>query len=319
MKAASGTVKQVGVESGLILAAGGAVCLALYLSGVDVWLAKAVYSPDSHWAWTVRQWSSLLLAIPVILGGITLFFGARWAKKYLFWHQLAAIMVLAVVLGAGVCNQLVIQHLADRPRPRDSILVSTPGLESLHGHSMPSGHAAMGFAYVAPYFLLRRRHRKAAYGFLTFGAVSGGFVGFSRMVLGAHYLTDVVMAGVVALSTGRILAAVVEDLQVIERRWWAIGVAGGLAGMVMGNKFSLSFTQPVGLDFTRTKLPCPLEVVNDTSVISPTLSIDLTGFGAPVSQIYPINDHGVIKLRKWGVYHGLRCRAVLHAPEVTYD
>jgi membrane-associated phospholipid phosphatase len=319
LKAGIPEVKQMCLESGLILAAGSALCLALYLAGADAAVAKALFSPDAHWAWTVRQWSSVVLAVPVALGGILLFLSPKWSKKHMAQHQLAALMVLAVVVGAGICNQLVLQGLADRPRPRESVLVSTPGLESLHGHSMPSGHAAMGFAYVAPYFLLRRRRPKMAYGFLAFGLLSGGFIGFSRMVLGAHYLTDVLMAGVVGLSTGRVFAYLVEDLKVIGREWWGLGVAGALSGLVMGNHFEMSFSMPVGLDFTRTKLPCPLEVTHDASVQTPTLTIDLAGYGAPVSQIYPINDHGVVKLRKWGIYHGLACKAVLHAPDVSYD
>lgn len=311
-------VKAMCRETGLILAAGVALCAAAYYSGLDAWLAHALYHPESRWAYAVRQWSGPVLGLPVILGAMTLFFSPKWNKKRADLHKMAALMVMAVLLGVGLLNQVIFQSVADRARPRDSILVSS-GNESLHGHSMPSGHAAMGFAFVAPYFLLRKRKPKAARAFLCFGIAAGLFIGLSRMVLGAHFLSDVLMAGVVALASGRVFTEFVERVGIIGRRWWLGGLAIALAALVLGNKFTMVFEVPVGVEFSRTKLPCPLEVAHDPAAGEPRLEIALTGYGAPVSQIYPIDVHGVVKLRKWGIYHSLACRAVLHAPEVSYD
>jgi membrane-associated PAP2 superfamily phosphatase len=62
------------------------------------------------------------------------------------------------------------------------------------GGSFASGHAAMGFYLLVPYFLLRRRAPARAAALLVVGLAFGTLVGLARMVQGAHFPSDVLWA-----------------------------------------------------------------------------------------------------------------------------
>ncbi|MEO6501970.1 MAG: phosphatase PAP2 family protein [Jatrophihabitantaceae bacterium] len=99
-----------------------------------------------------------------------------------------ALFVVVTVLGSSLLNNLI-KLLVDRARPvLDDPLVSAPG------KSFPSGHAQaaiVGFGVLLAVFLpiIPRRWRPLA-------AVAAGLltllIGFSRIALGAHYLSDVI-------------------------------------------------------------------------------------------------------------------------------
>jgi membrane-associated PAP2 superfamily phosphatase len=319
--------RRLGFEVGLMGGMGLVLALAVYGCGLDAWLARRLYVPDARWAWAVRQWAGPLLGGAVLLAGLLVLpQGRKWAQKHRDIHQTVAVLVLAVVLGAGLLNQVVVQGLADRVRPRDSVLAAAPAAigmarqEGLHGNAMPSGHAAMGFAFVAPYFLLRRRRPAAARGFLAAGSAAGLFIGYARMVMGAHFLSDVLVAGVIALVAGALLAVLVAKVGYIRRRWWAAGLLAALLALVLGNHFKVTLTRELGPEFVHTDLPCPLQVVEEPGLARPMLTVTVDGYGAPVSQVQLEEKQGLVRLRRWrGIYPVLRCTALMRVGAVSYD
>jgi membrane-associated phospholipid phosphatase len=121
------------------------------------------------------------------------------------------VLTLAAAVGGGMLVNVVLKASYERMRPHfeDPLLVLT-------SFSFPSGHAAGAtlFYGVLAAFLVSRTYdwrRRAA---IVAGAiVAVALVAFSRMYLGAHYLSDVLAAIcsstvwlVLCLSAGRALA-----------------------------------------------------------------------------------------------------------------
>ncbi len=120
-------------------------------------------------------------------------------------HGAGALVVSAVMLGVGAVATVVyklIKHATHRPRPCEH----TPGLlltvRPLDRFSFPSGHTlhAVCFSIIAC----------SAYpGWCWLLAPFTLLVALSRLVLGLHYLSDVVMGAVLggSLATGAVLLA----------------------------------------------------------------------------------------------------------------
>lgn len=87
--------------------------------------------------------------------------------------------------------------------------------------SFPSSAAGSAFLLCTPYFVLRRRHRRVALGFLATGLVWGSLVGYARMVPGLHWFSDIVWSGALVLMVASVLAH-------LSVGWWVDrGATGG--------------------------------------------------------------------------------------------
>jgi membrane-associated phospholipid phosphatase len=99
--------------------------------------------------------------------------------------------VIAVAFGGAAAVNALLKLAFHRPRPELTFV-------HLDTYSFPSGHAAVSTAtFTTIAFLLGRRYRsigaRVLLGLGTFAAIV--LVGFSRLYLGAHYLSDV-LAGI---------------------------------------------------------------------------------------------------------------------------
>lgn len=308
-------------EQALIWASLGGLALLLYLTGLENALARALYNPESPLAWTLRQYGALPGGILAGIALLALFIPNFWAKRPLL-YQSCAVLVITAVLGCGLINQVAIQELANRPRPRETILAAPNFVlpAEFSGNSMPSGHAAMGFALAAPFFVLRRKRPQYAKIALVTGLGLGTIVGLGRMMLGAHFVSDVLIAAAIALSTASLASYLVQGWPRIPRRYIATAALIGTLAVVLGNHFNLNLSKPLPDPFRRIDLPCEVKAIYHPTYTVPTLQVQLSGYGAPVSQLKLVEDHGVIHLRKhWGLYHGLSCFARLNMPIGPYE
>lgn len=126
-------------------------------------------------------------------------------------HRLT-VFLLATTLGGALVSTAV-KVLVDRPRPE----VDHP-IVTAFGKSFPSGHALSStvvYGAIALTFLpvLRRRHRHLAIG-LTAALVLA--IGASRLLLGVHFLSDVLAGHILGLAW-LIGATVVFETWRVER------------------------------------------------------------------------------------------------------
>jgi undecaprenyl-diphosphatase len=119
--------------------------------------------------------------IAVVLGLYLL-----WRRRF-YW--LAA---LAASVAGGVLLNRLLKYAFHRPRPHfdDPILTLT-------SYSFPSGHTMMAtvlYGVVAAYLLAKTPDWRWRVLIILSASLLIGFVGFSRIYLGAHYLSDVLGA-----------------------------------------------------------------------------------------------------------------------------
>jgi undecaprenyl-diphosphatase len=95
---------------------------------------------------------------------------------------------------SGIAGDLLKLVLA-RPRPAATYGSEILALSRSATHAIPSGHATKSVALVLPFILLVSHSRALHKGLkIAIGLIAGG-VCFSRIVLGAHYVSDV-LAGI---------------------------------------------------------------------------------------------------------------------------
>jgi undecaprenyl-diphosphatase len=113
-----------------------------------------------------------------------IYFG--WRRK---WHRL--VLLLSVVPGGMLLNVMV-KHVVRRHRP----IFENPIL-TLGSYSFPSGHtmgATLFYGLVATLAVLASRRWPPKVFAVLSAILIIGLVGFSRIYLGAHYLSDVLGA-----------------------------------------------------------------------------------------------------------------------------
>lgn len=200
--------------------------------GVDLGLARWLHGAEGYRSVTEGGWGiayhfsvvpGWVLAVGALL---VLLAGLRCARARRHWRG-AALLVAALALGPGVLVNVILKDHTGRPRPyelqdwggpyayREAFDFGTPG----EGHAFPSGHAAMGFYLLTPFFVCWAGRRRCAWWALAAGSAFGAAVGLMRMMQGGHFLSDVLWAWGVVYLVGWGL-------------WWVFrpGARGGSAG-----------------------------------------------------------------------------------------
>lgn len=134
------------------------------------------------------------------VGGILLM-GVAWHHRNRKWTQIFLSMLIACAL-AGVAARVVkIGVGRARPSVQTEAGWTGPSLSSKY-HAFPSGHMAASTAFFAVLFFANRRIGLACLPIPI-------LIGFSRMYVAAHYLSDVVCAAILgvlcALLAARLL------------------------------------------------------------------------------------------------------------------
>jgi membrane-associated phospholipid phosphatase len=117
-----------------------------------------------------------------------LLLGTAWRRHSKKWMRIFFSMLLAMAI-AGVAGT-VIKRTVPRPRPSVKSELRWGGLRfSTKYHAFPSGHVLASTAFFGVLIFARRRVGLACLPIPI-------LIGFSRIYLGAHYLSDVVCAAV---------------------------------------------------------------------------------------------------------------------------
>ncbi|WP_051206303.1 phosphatase PAP2 family protein [Oceanospirillum maris] len=119
-----------------------------------------------------------------------------------------AFMLIFLLLGPGLIVHTGFKDNWDRARPRNVVEFGgnhqfTPPLvvsdQCDKNCSFTSGHAAMGFAFIALAWVLQSRL------WLVIGLGLGLFVGGVRVIQGGHFLSDIIFAGYICYGTAWLL------------------------------------------------------------------------------------------------------------------
>lgn len=198
--------------------------LVFWLTDWDVRIAAWFYQPScSPEGWWVdcQRWLHYLfyesvpwLSIFILGGSLAVMAWTYWQRQVAPLRIKVGYFLLVFVLGAGVLVNGVFKEHWGRPRPADTVYFGNeqpyvpPGLyaSAYDGRSFPSGHSAMGFGFVALWFLWRERYPRLARCALCGSMTLGCLIGLTRMAAGGHYLSDVMWSGFIMLLTAYLLA-----------------------------------------------------------------------------------------------------------------
>jgi undecaprenyl-diphosphatase len=126
--------------------------------------------------------STLFLSVATVIVAVAVAVRKRW-------HQL---VMLGLVVPGGAILNIAVKNVIHRERP-----VLEHPIVTLTSYSFPSGHTSgsMLFYGLMAIFAMTSTRRRAVH-VAAFGAGAGivALVGFSRIYLGAHYLSDVLGA-----------------------------------------------------------------------------------------------------------------------------
>ncbi len=174
-------------------------------------LSVAAVLPASSWAWPagnlfpwhqLYRWAAVpavLIAAAALLALLAGFFADRWTD----WRKPALFILLFIAIGPGLTVNFLLKEQIGRARPRE--IVEFGGSHQFTqfwqtgnaggNSSFPSGHAAIAFFTIAPWFALRGRCKKTAATFLMVGLTFGVLVGIARILQGGHFASDILWAG----------------------------------------------------------------------------------------------------------------------------
>lgn len=124
----------------------------------------------------------------------------------------AGIAGLLALLLNMIFTNIILKNLVARPRPYDVIEGLDAVIKKLKSYSFPSGHTACSFAAAYAYYrcLPQKKWGVAA-------LVLAGLIGFSRIYVGVHYLTDVIGGALVGMFAAwlsyRLIGVIVDKIQ----------------------------------------------------------------------------------------------------------
>jgi lipid A 4'-phosphatase len=203
--------------SGLILMI---LTIIFCATNLDIAIESCFYSPEKGWflrnmnPWDFLYYYGNIPGLLLASAGLVAFILSFCYRRAVKYRKVALFLSLAMVLGSGLVVNTAFKHYWGRPRPRQILdfggrhkylPVWQRGIPG-EGKSFPSGHASVAFYLFTPFFFLRGTRKKWAGLFLFLGMSYGILMGFTRMVQGGHFPSDVVWAGGFTYLAGLVLS-----------------------------------------------------------------------------------------------------------------
>jgi membrane-associated phospholipid phosphatase len=132
----------------------------------------------------------------VVLG--LLFAGVAWFRRNKKWARIFLSMLIACALAGAAARVVKIGVGRARPSVQTEATWNGPSLSSKY-HAFPSGHTAASTAFFATLIFVNWRIGIA---YLSIPLL----IGFSRMYVAAHYLSDVLCAAILGLVCALLVA-----------------------------------------------------------------------------------------------------------------
>lgn len=195
------------------------VTAVFWLSPWDIAISKIFFQmPEPHWPhendwiWNwMRQWGpvpGLILGF----GAIALWIASHFVESIAHWRKKTLFIGLLFVLGPGLLVNGITKNLG-RPRPYQ---IKVFGGESEYlrpfaigelgnGASLVSGHASIAFLFFGLAFVCTGRKRRVAF---LFAIGFGLLMSITRVVQGAHFSSDVLLAGTLIYTLAAFLSPI---------------------------------------------------------------------------------------------------------------
>ncbi len=189
--------------------------LSVLFADVDLWLTSQFWNPQQGFYLNDESWVQFFYnvfwfmpraVIPLLLLALIL---PYFVKKLAGTRKRSTFLLLVLLIGPGIIVHPLLKDNWDRPRPRDvqqfnGELQFTPAFimtdQKGKNQSFASGHAAMGFYFMAFAWVFRKRRLFIA------GLLIGTLVGAGRIVQGGHFLSDTLTSAFIVYFTCRVLA-----------------------------------------------------------------------------------------------------------------
>lgn len=171
--------------------------------------------------WFFKELPNLIVPILLIFSLATLF--KRCPEKYKANKRKWYFMLAFLLIGPGILVHTGFKDNWDRARPRDVVefggnLNFTAPLQisdqCQKNCSFVSGHAAMGFSFIALGWVLKSRL------WLMCGIGLGLFVGGIRVMQGGHFLSDIIFSGYICYASAWFMAHWIlrEEDKTVEKK-----------------------------------------------------------------------------------------------------
>jgi undecaprenyl-diphosphatase len=136
---------------------------------------------------------------------------------FFFKNKKTALVVLCIAVISFLITDVLgnmLKHYFERTRPCNQFEAARILVNCTQSFSMPSNHAANAFAFSTPFLITFKDKLKYALVVIAF------FVSLSRVYVGVHYPSDIIVGGLV----GTILALSVNSLyKTVAKRFWGKG------------------------------------------------------------------------------------------------
>jgi len=119
----------------------------------------------------------------IVLGSLLLCFSRT--------RKTGAVFLLALVLNF-ILNTLILKNIFARPRPFQSLEMLSTLVPSPPGFSFPSGHTSSAFSCMVTLFFTGKK-------FAPYALIYSILMGFSRVYVGVHYPSDVIIGALVGV------------------------------------------------------------------------------------------------------------------------
>lgn len=243
---------------------------------LDLAISAQFYHPDQPFAWPLannafwgflHKWAAAFVAT-LFLGSLGIIVFLRRNSVMVRRARLYAVYILLVtMLGPGLLINGVLKGHWGRPRPSQTLTLGgdqayVPPLQmgpSANFKSFPAGHSSVGFLFVVFWFLFRRRRPILATSALIISVIAGFLFGMGRIVVGAHYFSDVLWAGLLTVLTASLVYHFVlrvpqrearierKDLAVIPALtpWKIAGYSSLAIGMIIASLLAYEINIPI--------------------------------------------------------------------------
>jgi len=191
----------------LLLACGLALVLATASPALDLGMSGLFHDPAGEGFWLARHWLTegiheAVQAMPIPLAVAFIAMAVAWPGR----RKAGLFLLIAGIAGPILTANTLLKDHWGRARPREVVEFGgtatftrawLPSDQCDRNCSFVSGDAALGFFLHTPFYVVPARLRRRVFlaGFVGGGMLFGGL----RILMGAHFLSDVLWAGALML------------------------------------------------------------------------------------------------------------------------